>query len=75
MIPPTPMTDAERDVLFRVTYEVLSTTGACDSPGGGEYQRVREEWVAADRPEDVAAFIRDRANWTPEIDIARKARP
>jgi hypothetical protein len=50
------------DDPFWRTYERLSQEGACDSPGGAEYERVREEWLAAEQPADVEAFIRSRAN-------------
>ncbi len=50
---------------FETAYEELSQVGACDSPGGAEYRRVKHEWVEAGRPADVQRFIRVRANWVP----------
>lgn len=47
---------------FEAAYERLAQVGACDTPGGVEYQRVRAEWRRAGRPEDVETFIRERAN-------------
>ncbi len=49
---------------FDAVYEKLSKTGACDSPGGMECERVRREWIAEGCPE-VEAFIRRHANVVP----------
>ncbi len=68
------MTNPERDVLFRIIYELLATTGACDDAGGAEYDRVRAEWIGAGRPEDASSFIRERANSMP-YDLMRKTTP
>lgn len=55
-----------RSVLeFLQAYEQLAEQGACDTPGGAEYHRVRAEWLALDRPDDVVEFIRLRANRPP----------
>lgn len=51
---------------FWKTYEALAEQGACDSPGGQEYQRALEEWLKAGTPEPIATFIRARANAGPE---------
>ena len=50
---------------FETAYEDLSQVGACDSPGGAEYRRVKQEWIKAGKPADVKSFIRSRANWVP----------
>jgi hypothetical protein len=55
---------------FWAAYEQLSASGWCDGAGGAEYDRVREEWEKAGRPEDVDAFIRRRANVGP-FDVKR----
>lgn len=52
-------------MLFRETYKRLAAVGACDEPGGVEYHRVRQEWIAAGRPKDIEEFIRRRANIAP----------
>jgi hypothetical protein len=53
---------------FDAAYERLSDEGECDIPGGLEYQRVLAEWKASGCPEDVEAFIIDRANALPGFD-------
>ncbi len=50
---------------FEDAYEYLSQDGICDSPDGKEYHRVLSEWLAAGRPTDVEAFIRESANQMP----------
>lgn len=52
---------------FDREYLRLSELGQCDSPGGAEHERVKAEWLAADRPTEItiAAFIRSRANDVP----------
>jgi hypothetical protein len=50
---------------FNVAFRQLSKLGACDSPGGQEHKRVFNEWIAADRPDDIQKFIRTRANIGP----------
>ena len=55
-----------QNVRFRDAYTRLSEVGMCDSPGGAEYMRVREDWVVAKRPGDVARFIYTRANIGPD---------
>lgn len=47
---------------FYDAYDRLSEEGKCDSPGGMEYTRVRDEWVRAGRPADIESFIIRRAN-------------
>lgn len=54
----------ELDRQFLAAYGRLADEGACDAPGGGEYQRVKAEWIAAGRP-TVDPFIRRRANVVP----------
>lgn len=52
---------------FDAAYERLSARGACDSPGGMEYLRVRQEWSQVVGSSDAAldAFIRQRAGAGP----------
>jgi hypothetical protein len=50
---------------FRDNYERISQDGYCDSPGGCEYRRVREEFLLAGCPNNVEQFIRWRANAGP----------
>lgn len=52
---------------FEAMYEALSIVGHCDSPGGAENRRVREEAIAAGHPQgaELAAFIHRAANWFP----------
>ncbi len=57
-------------VLFFDTYERLSRTGVCDSAGGMEYHRVRDEWEAAGCPEEVADFIKVAANRSSDEALA-----
>lgn len=54
------------DRKFWLAYERLSESGTCDSPGGVEYARVRAEWIAAGRPDDIEEFICRRANAGPD---------
>jgi len=56
---------SEAHERFWRTYEALSKHGACDSPGGNEYQRVLAEWDKAGQPEPCSEFIRRRANIGP----------
>jgi hypothetical protein len=58
------MNDAER--FFDAAWDRLSILGKCDDRGGQEYQRVKEEWLASQRPADIWAFILDRANIGPD---------
>lgn len=46
---------------FWQAYDRLSRRGACDSPGGMEYRRVKREWVRAGKPRPIARFIRGHA--------------
>lgn len=55
---------AERE-QFRRAYEQLAETGKCDSWGGGESERVWQEWLAAGKPADLTEFITRRANAAP----------
>lgn len=50
---------------FHDAYERLAEEGACDSPGGLEYQRVLGDWIAAGKPPNVEQFIATRANADP----------
>ena len=51
---------------FEEAYERLSEQGACDSPAGMEFKRVREEWRRLGRPHNIDEFIRIRANVPPD---------
>jgi len=53
------------DGYFIDTWTWLANRGACDAVGGAEYHRVYREWCAADKPDNLIAFIGDRANLTP----------
>ncbi len=55
----------DHDPAFWDAYARLEAEGACDSPGGMEYQRVYREWLDANCPGDVDTFIRQRANVGP----------
>lgn len=44
----------------------LADLGACDGFGGAEYHRITEQWIAAQMPLDMADFIRQRANASPD---------
>ena len=50
---------------FNAAYKRLADEGVCDSPLGGEYERVRQEWIDTGMVEDIEAFIRTRASWVP----------
>ena len=52
-------------VAFDHAWRLLAKLGCCDSHGGMEYQRVRDEWTTAGRPTAFQAFIRRRANVGP----------
>jgi hypothetical protein len=52
---------------FYAAYERLSETGACDSPGGMEYERFRGEWIACCQPADLDSFIKLHANIGPDL--------
>jgi len=58
---------AQKLTDFDQAYERLSAEGACDDPGGMEWERVRAEWIAAGQPE-IDPFIRRRANVAPGSD-------
>lgn len=47
---------------FRRVWQTLEAFGHCDGWGGMQCHRVWREYVAAGMPEDVAGFIRRRAN-------------
>ena len=51
---------------FDREYHRLSNLGACDAVFGVEHTRVKSEWTAAGKPEDIEAFIRRRANSGPD---------
>lgn len=57
--------EAQRLTDFDLAYDRLSDAGACDAPGGAEWDRVRNEWIAAGQPE-IEPFIRERANVGPD---------
>lgn len=59
----------ERERDFYRAYERLAEEGKCDAAGGREYQRVRQEWKDAGRPDDMDGFIIKRANVSP-FDLA-----
>lgn len=59
------MSQAQED-RFYATYERLSQAGQCDSPGGREYQRVLQEWLALGCPSNLEDFIYCRANLGPD---------
>lgn len=51
------------DLCFERAYARLAKHGACDSPGGREYRRVKAEWIEAGRPDGcIDCFIRRHAN-------------
>ncbi len=60
------MNDRLVTVRFDAEWERLSAYGKCDAIGGGEYRRVLREWLLADEPVDIYAFIVTRANVGPE---------
>jgi hypothetical protein len=49
---------------FYKAYDRLALLGHCDDPGGAEYERVRQEWLEAGKPE-IDQFIKRRANALP----------
>lgn len=51
---------------FATTYVAMAALGQCDEPPGAEYSRVLREWNEAGMPENIADFIRRRANVGPE---------
>lgn len=51
--------------FFVTVWAFLAEEGACDALYGVEFKRVIVEWFDAGAPEDVAAFIRTRANVSP----------
>ena len=50
---------------FVEAYRSLSEDGWCDGYGGMESRRVYRKWVEAGQPENVEAFISERANIAP----------
>jgi len=44
------------------TYGRLNEKGLCDAPGGTEHFRIAREWDRAGRPDDIEAFVIERAN-------------
>jgi hypothetical protein len=50
---------------FFGAYQKLAAEGQCDGSDDQEYRRVLEEWLAAGRPSDVEAFVKERANARP----------
>ena len=57
---------------FDHTYHRLSALGACDAVFGCEHARVKREWITSDRPADIEAFIRRRANAVPDEETVPK---
>lgn len=51
-----------RVAVFDRVWAGLAQQGACEGSDSAEHVRVRNEWLAAGRPSDVAAFIRQRAS-------------
>jgi hypothetical protein len=51
--------------VFDPAWEVLAECGACDGMYSHEYYRVRQEWIEANCPPSVVAFIRAAANRPP----------
>jgi hypothetical protein len=47
---------------FDRLYEEMSEEGKCDSSGGAEYTRVREEWIESGYRLPISSFIYWRAN-------------
>lgn len=47
---------------FKRAYARLGDQGFCDSVGGCEYMRVKEEWKTYKGPMDLDTFIKIRAN-------------
>ena len=47
---------------FNACWVKTEKTGGCDGFGGMEYERVKREWDAAGKPENIAEFIIERAN-------------
>jgi hypothetical protein len=52
----------ELDGRFDLLWIELARQGTCDAMGSKEYQRVKAEWIAANRPRPIVFFIEDHAN-------------
>jgi len=52
----------ERDPQFAKEYRTTAAIGKSDTFGGFESRRVYAEWIEAERPSEIAGFIRERAN-------------
>lgn len=52
--------------LFQIAWKAAAESGVCDSAGGAEMRRVMTAWFSAGCPRNVAAFIQQHANKTPE---------
>jgi hypothetical protein len=57
--------DDEADQRFDEIHEALASVGVCDGTGGCEYTRVKQQWLDAGRPSNVAAFIEHYSNLLP----------
>jgi len=53
---------------FLAAWLLCERQGFCDRAGGEEFQRILREWLKADRPRKLQAFIRKRANLAPHDD-------
>ena len=47
-------------------HRALASVGVCDCTGGGEYTRVKSEWIEQGRPYRIAGFIEIESNRLPE---------
>jgi len=53
--------------FFDAAYRDLADKGRADEPGGAEYRRVKDEWIAAGCPKNVSSFICKAANRPPRL--------
>lgn len=51
---------------FDTIWREAEERGLCDTLGGVQYRRVRQEWIEAGRPQELIAFICRRANSQPD---------
>lgn len=54
------------DREFNRIHRGMAGSGACDDTGGVEYTRVKSEWIACGRPDQISYFIWFRANCGPQ---------
>ena len=47
---------------FDAKWKTAARHGTCDSIGGAEYRRVKQEWIEMGAPETISEFIAVRAN-------------